>query len=264
MFSEGIADLYRFIRKQRKYKSIFTGSYSNWNDVKDENPWEGDGWFNKSKLKLEQSEIYNNSDLSIPPNPTYNSCYAIPPLLVNLICERRVCNVLDFAGGTGDVYYKIKRSLNDLSKLNWFVTDNSKLMELGKSFAKEDDPIHYSSSIPDEKYDLILTSTCLQYMENYKELVGKLISFKPKYILFMRLWSGDYSKDLITTENVFGKKTPSVIINFDDLNNFLQAHNYKILFKGPCTLPLHEGQFTDIPSDFRPLYDVNVVFSKCM
>jgi putative methyltransferase (TIGR04325 family) len=260
-FIDGVQKKVRGIRTTTKKQ--FTGFYDDWNAVIDENPWIGEGWIEKSKQKLENSKNVNSSLLTVPPNATRATCYSIPALIINQISSQGSCNVLDFGGGTGDVYYQIKRSLLHSENLNYYVMDNQVLMEVGEEYKEENDRIVYCKNIPDKvDFDIVLISTTLQYIDKYKEWLEPVINLRPKYLLFMRLWAGDFPSDFITSEVVHGKKTPARIINYTFFIDHMRSLNYSVLFQGPCTMAKDKERFEGIPEKFLPLFDLNVVLQK--
>ena len=261
-FSEAVADSYKILRNI-KGKKIFTGVYDNWKDVVDEDPWNNEGWIEKSKQKLEQNKDINSSSLTVPPNATEIACYAIPALVLNQMSSKKKCNILDYGGGTGDVYYKIVRSLIQPENINYYVLDNPTLMELGEKYKEAYEQIFFCHNIPKKiDFDIVLISTTLQYIEDYKKWLEPVIDLNPKYFLFMRLWAGDFSNDFITSQNVHGKITPLKIINHETFINHMASANYSVIFQGPCSTPIKKEYLEGIPEEFMPLFDINVVMQR--
>jgi len=87
-----VVEIYR--NKIRKKVTTFKGIFNSFDDVKDEDPWDGDNWKSIERYKLEQKRIDNlrNELVSFD-----YSCLCL--LLVNQISLHKTCCVLDYAGG---------------------------------------------------------------------------------------------------------------------------------------------------------------------
>jgi hypothetical protein len=57
--------------------------------------------------------------------PVLQGYASLPCLVVNMLSARGECRVLDFAGGTGYIYYKMKSYLTTLPHVAWHVVDSN-------------------------------------------------------------------------------------------------------------------------------------------
>lgn len=84
---------------------------------------------------------------------------------MNQISRERDCSVLDFAGGTGFVYFRIRSTLLDRARVSWHVVDQEPLLELGKQAADAADRITFRPDLPaagSRRFDVVYVNTALQ------------------------------------------------------------------------------------------------------
>jgi putative methyltransferase (TIGR04325 family) len=102
--------------------------------------------------------------------------------------KKKNYKVLDVGGSLGSTFYQNKKFLFLLKKLSWSVLEQKNFAEYGNLNLNEP-KLNFFSNIDKallKKYDLIIMSGSLQYLENYKEIFEKLIKSKPKYIILDR------------------------------------------------------------------------------
>ena len=100
-------------RRTKKSVECFSGVYSSFDEVPDDKPWDSGCWIDISRDKLNKFNKVGNSNEFIP-----TDCFLGYPVklcqIVNMISQNEVCKVLDFAGGTGFVYFRIKPYLTNI------------------------------------------------------------------------------------------------------------------------------------------------------
>jgi putative methyltransferase (TIGR04325 family) len=77
-------------------------------------------------------------------------------------------SVLDIGGGFGDNFLPIAKSL---PHLDWCVVDNERSAELGRSVAPD---ARFADTIPDQRFDLALLIGSLQYVQDWRDLLGAI------------------------------------------------------------------------------------------
>ena len=136
-------------------------------------------------------------------------------------------------------------------------------MNIGKQYKGNDDPLIFCEVEDLENkaifFDILHVNTAIQYVEKWKDLFGKLLSFAPQYIVLTRLLSGN-SSTLITEEMVIGKKTPCIIINLEEFLAFFKHLGYAMIFISEC-----EGKLSfdkKIPRKYQIPCALNLILEK--
>ena len=136
-------------------------------------------------------------------------------------------------------------------------------MKLGESYREGDDNLFFHRTIPCEhKFDIVLITTVIQYVPDYREFLSPVLSLKPKFLLFMRLWAGDFPTDFITSQNIFGAVAPVKLIVFSDFKSYIEGAGYTVRFLGPCSYFEGDRKTEGIPLEYQPTCDVNVIFER--
>jgi len=186
----------------------FTGNYPSWDAaLQDCTGYETDSILNKVKeslLKIKDGRAIYERDSIL-----FNKIQFSFPLLCGLL---RVAvenngnlNVLDFGGSLGSSYYQNKEFLSGVKNLRWSIVEQEKFVKVGKEFF-EDDILHFYFTIEEclanEKTDVIILSSVIQYIERPHELLSEIVSKKVKYIIIDRTPFFENHPDQLTVQKV--------------------------------------------------------------
>ncbi len=98
-------------------------------------------------------------------------------------------NVLDFGGALGSCYYQNIKYLKSIKKLNWSIVEQKKFVDAGNELISEG-PLKFYSEIEDclleQKPNVILCSSVLQYLRNPFETLEKLSNINAEVMLINR------------------------------------------------------------------------------
>jgi len=103
--------------------------------------------------------------------------------------NKGVLNVLGFGGALGSTYFQNKKFIQNLISVKWCIVEQPNFVKTGKQCFEDDNLKFYYSideCLNDEKVDVILLSSVLQYIEKPYELLDKIKSTHMNYILFDR------------------------------------------------------------------------------
>lgn len=246
--------------RKLRYGKTFFGVYKKFEEVCDENPWGDKSWLGLSRKKL--SDLESNE---LFPKPLLDLSVALPCLMVNVLSWQGKCRVLDFAGGTGLIFYSIRAYLANPANVFWDVVDEGELGEIGKNSELSDDSIKFFDQLPssyENHYDIVYINTSLQYIADYKGLLDSLISYNPSCLILTRLLSGDI-ETFVTSQKILGKRSPCQIINYDDLICAVSAHGYDLIFRSPEVQENLEGRYDkSVPKSLQIPYPLNLIFMK--
>lgn len=205
-------------------KNGIYGPYALSSDIECDDIWTSDYWIKLSKSKLNNSvkegiNKRNNSQLLIP--------------FINEISNNKVCEVLDWGGGTGDAYFNIKNFLTNKQNVKWNVVDNVLLSKLGLEYANKINlKIFYSEKISNvKKIDIFYCNTSFQYIDDYKILFDQLAN-KPEFIVLTRLLVAKEEK-VVMKQKVDDLNTICIFHDCSRLRNFFKAQGYQIIYDVP-------------------------------
>jgi putative methyltransferase (TIGR04325 family) len=256
--------LYRRVREYRRQPG-FSGVYHSINEISDENPWIQEEWIKLSQNKVDNivSAPLNN----FMPSSDFGGYFVLPCLIINLMSQSKSCNVLDFGGGTGLIFFKIFPYLIHPENVMYHIVDNNaELYNIGEKHAKSigvENRITFHPEIPKIgiQFDILYINTSLQYIYDYLSLLTTLLQSEPKYVILTRLVAGDM-KTYITKQNIYGYTTPYIFINFQEIVDIFSNNGYRLIFKSPCVEDVLEGEYDDIPENLRIHNTANLIFRQ--
>jgi len=159
--------------------------------------------------------------------------YAIIANIMKIAQEKSgKISVLDFGGSTGGTYFFCREFLPDV-KMDWTVIEQESIVRVIKE-KKISQEIKFSSEIPkNKKYDVIIISSVLQYLENYTDILRQLLDLDADCIIFDRTLvfaSSKSKKDILTIQ-----QNPT-------------AHQKKITY--PCWILNKNNLYLQIPKKY--------------
>jgi putative methyltransferase (TIGR04325 family) len=192
-------------------------------EAKLDNVFENDKWIEKQKQKLE-------SFLRQPLESFKNdySEYCLPVVVAGL--DKKSVSILDFGGGVGEEYFRIKNSIQN-KKIKYYLLENKEIIQIlrEKGFHKKFNLL--TNLKKNKKKDIIHFGSSLHYIESWKSTLKNCISYKPKYIIFADLLCGDIAHTFSTNQIYYNKKIPIWIFKENDIINFLKKYDYVVSFK---------------------------------
>ena len=123
-------------------------------------------------------------------------------LLHEILNENSV--IIDFGGGLGGNYLA-NRSELDKKNITYIIIEQSSFVNQGKLLANEFNlPIQFIEGIwesPVKNIKMLVLSSVLQYVEEWKNVVSDLLACKPQYILIDRMPLTDGPTSIFVQEN---------------------------------------------------------------
>lgn len=219
--------------KPHKKKYGFSGNYSSWQEAKKHTiGYDSDLIVEKVKdslLKVKSGEALYERDSVLFDKIEYSW-----PLLTGLLYiaskKEGKLKVLDFGGSLGSSYFQNRNFLDGLNYISWNIVEQKKFVEYGKKYFQDEILKFYydlDECIKNEKPDIILLSSVIQYIEKPYELLDKILSFNIEYIIFDRTTFIKEGNDIITIQKVspdiYNASYPAWFFNFDKFIHFLST-----------------------------------------
>lgn len=161
------------------------------------------------------------------------------PLLAGLMYATAISGgglkVLDFGGSLGTTYFQNKKFLDEFDNLSWSVVEQKHFVDVGRSeFQDERLKFFYDvkSCIEQEKPNVLLLSSVLQYIEEPYELLDDILQYEFKYLIVDRTPFNIHLFDIIKLQKVptsiYNASYPCWIFFKRKFISFIQSKKYSI------------------------------------
>lgn len=224
------------------HKHGWFGNYSNWKDAQNKcTGYDDTNILEKvrtSLLKVKNGEaVYERDSVLFDEIP-----YSEPLISAfkNAAGENNgELHVVDFGGSLGSSYFQNRTFLKDIKSLQWSVVEQKHFVDCGKDlFEDEHLKFYYTidEALKNNKPTVLLLSSVIQYFEDPKVLIKKILAHNFEYIIIDRTAFIENRKDRITVqivpESIYKASYPAwffneknLLYNFKDkyevINSFL-------------------------------------------
>ena len=223
----------RWLRQKRKVGIFFEGDYATW----DEAASHCTGYDAKSILakvleatiKVKRGEVAFERDSVLFKEIEYSW-----PVLAGLMWAAArnggQLNVLDFGGALGSSYFQNRKFLQTLPEVRWNVVEQAHYVEAGQ-INIQDEQLKFYETIEDclieNKPNVILLSSVLQYLESPTEIVKKLSTAGAVCLIVDRTPFSAHHKNKILVQRVpssiYAASYPMWIFSHQKFKNMLEA-----------------------------------------
>jgi putative methyltransferase (TIGR04325 family) len=151
--------------------------------------------------------------------------------------QKQRVRILDFGGGMGNTCVPVIASLREKVDFEYHIVDTRNNCALGKKIFTNQEGVLFHDTIPEIGVDLLLTSSTIQYIEEWREVVEKLCSLGAQYVVFTRLPTTEGST-FLTKQNIVVSYGPHKgtfagtayhrFFNRAELKSFLETLGYSV------------------------------------
>ena len=254
-----------------QHKPEFSGFYSSFEECTSKgNVWESDEWVNNQLKKIQgiNSVINQKKSKSFVNYTTHGTSLGSVITFINLLSQsQEKVRVVDFGGGTGITYHSCVLNLIEPNKVYWKIIDNEILANLSNRILISDNSqIEYTSSINNEKYDILIIGSTLHYIEDYKKTMKELLRGNPNIIHLERLHAGEISNNFVCLQKYNNSYTPIMNLNIHEFNMFMNDNGYTLVYKAnQDNENYNDKSFSnDIPKDYRIRYSLSLTYKKSL
>ncbi len=245
----------------QKEIKIWEGVYKNFketgvkNDVFNEEAWVSNSLKKLEKIVRDRSGNYSEN---------LNQDALLPLLTASILSTNKKPTVLDFGGGLGISYAQILKSVGKAENVKFFIVEKEAVCKAGSKFFKNNKQVIFLNSLPKiKKIDLIHLRSSLQYMEDWKNVLAKLVEYKPSFFLFIDLFAGNVPT-YVTLQNYYGKKIPCQFLNINDVIKEMKKNGFEVLYKAPFPstffCKLSDFPQSNLPTKYRVKNSYNILF----
>jgi putative methyltransferase (TIGR04325 family) len=217
----------------------WSGNYSTWEEASKKcSGYDSDIIINKVKeslLKVKSGEAVYERD-SVIFDKVHYSFPLLSALSYVALRNGNKLNVLDFGGSLGSSYYQNRTFFNGAQEFNWSIVEQKHFVTEGQKYFS-DNHLHFyydiDSCLNEQRVNVLLLSSVLQYIEKPYELIAFLNSKKFQYVIIDRAPLLLEGKDRITIQKVhksiYEAKYPCWLLNQENVKKaFLEE--YELVF----------------------------------
>jgi putative methyltransferase (TIGR04325 family) len=142
-------------------------------------------------------------------------------------------DVMDFGGALGSIYFQNRAFLAGLPQVRWSVVEQAHYVEAGRQYVQDDNLRFYSSidnCLAENKPNIILISSVLQYIEMPKKLLEHLLDLKVSYLIINRTPFIREKKSILSIQriprSIFPATLPAWLLSEDTISDILRISNY--------------------------------------
>ena len=167
-----------------------------------------------------------NSNIPIPFFHKQRSVM-LPPIVSMMLNQKFKIDILDFGGGLGIGYMTLKESiLNSNEKINYTILELPQICKEGNALHNEE--INFVDTFSNLKtFDLVHSSSAIQYIEDWKNLVNQFCSFNAEHILMSDVFAGNF-KTFVTLQNYYSNKIPHWFFNYEEFVESFNKNGYSL------------------------------------
>ena len=153
------------------------------------------------------------------------------PLLAAGSAEGRPVRILDFGGGMGEGYLRLKAAM--AGPVEYHIVELERNCAEGRRLFEGAGDIFFHNALPPglEKVDIVHINSALQYIEDYAGLLGRLADYRPLYILLVRLSAVEVPTFAAMQKNLEGTRLPYWFFELGEIIRFLGGKGYRLVYK---------------------------------
>ncbi|MBQ15000.1 MAG: methyltransferase, TIGR04325 family [Gammaproteobacteria bacterium] len=248
-------------------KPIWEGVYQDIGEIKAVGAgFSSNTWVDQSKLKVEQYLAdLNDSDL-IPPVPIRPTSLPLIAAMAKASQKDRK-DIIDFGGGLGFSYLSFVQSCSRARNYDYHIIESSGICDLGRESLADHDSLFFHESIADlriERAEILYINSVLQYIADWKSLLGHLLDLKPEYVLLDDLPAGEIPT-FATAQNYYESKIPRWFFNVREIVSYFESRDYCLEYKSTFVAPvlgkIQEKPMSHFPARYRLAYPCTLLFS---
>lgn len=160
----------------------------------------------------------------------------LPVVTAMLLTRRNRVRILDFGGGPGYGLTMLIAALgNARPRIDYHVVDVENICEAGRELFADGEGPCFRFDLPPSmtSFDLVHTSSAMQYVEDWRAMVGLLASYRAPFLAFEDVFAGTFP-NYVTIQNYYGSRIPHWFFNFGDFVSEVQRRGYELLLRTPC------------------------------
>lgn len=175
--------------------------------------------------------------------------------------ERGAVHILDFGGGMGISYVDVRSTVEREIDIHYTIVETERVCVVGRELHSANDRVAFHPRLPSslEAVDILYTSSALQYVENYAEVLRALLAFRPKYALLVDLSAGEIPTFATAQRNVPGSVIAYWFVDVREIVRIMAASGYALRLRLPTE---HRLEGLDVPRPYRLDRPCHLLFTR--
>jgi putative methyltransferase (TIGR04325 family) len=208
--------------KRNKVHLSYSGPYSSWKIAEEKSVGIGSKYI-LQKVEKATKNVLNGKYLYERDGTNFNNFpkkYTLRTKLIEIGIKDKV--IVDFGGGLASSFIS-NRDILDGKVKKYVVVEQQNFCKVGNKISQIHNlPVDFLDTLDKIYYaDIIIFSSVLQYIENWKEIIHKTISLKPKFIIVDRQpFTFNKSEIFIQENDGYYKRKVSHPIYFINIDEF--------------------------------------------
>jgi len=226
--------LTEFYRRARgDFDSPWEGVYKNYRDV----PVSGGGYESAAVVAAmaeHTRKLKETLAAGLEPCEEFDGDNSLLPLLAAGSAEGRPVRILDFGGGMGEGYLRLKAVM--AGPVEYHIVELESNCAEGRKLFEGAGDIFFHEALPPglEKVDIVHINSALQYIEDYAGLLGRLADYRPLHILLVRLSAVEVPTFAAMQKNLEGTRLPYWFFELGEISRLLEKKGYRLVYKKPA------------------------------
>lgn len=157
----------------------------------------------------------------------------ILPLVASLSMQKgRVLRILDFGGGMASSYSLVMGTVPGSRAIEFHVVESRSICECGRAKLGSRTNLFFHTEMPSQglDFDIVHAGRSMQYVDDWRGLLGSFAESNPKHILLAGLLAGDITP-FVTVQNYYGCKIPVRFLNRDEVVSAMSALGYRLVYQ---------------------------------
>jgi len=174
-------------------RPVWEGVYADFHEARSKGPgFDGSGWVSNTLARLKDLKTKTQSEYGPADEPAFGEGL-LPVVAATLLAERGRLRIIDFGGGLGFGYLKLKACLPPEMTLEYHIWEVESVCEAGREHFRNNVEITFHSQRPDLEgpVDLANFGSSLPYIGNWGDILDELAAMKSEYLLFRDLPAGN-------------------------------------------------------------------------
>lgn len=211
--------------------SVWQGVYSGFAEAAgDRGVFDGSVWLGKVIDRLER-ELKGLGGGGIPPLAECRD-HPISIVLAMLARPGQALRILDFGGGLGTGYLAAKAMLPPDTTLDYRIVETKALCAEGCRRLSDQPGVSFHDDLPEgfADVDLVFVGSALQYIEDWRGMLGRLVALRPRALLLADVLAGDIPT-FVTTQSFHGARIPVWFWNLDAFVGVVESLGFQLAWR---------------------------------
>lgn len=225
-----VVNSYRLWRNGRR--PVWRGVYARFADVPSAGPGHEGDWVRQ----LRQAAELSVRALRANERPPGDGERALLPLLCAVCAaDGHGVKVLDFGGGMGTSFVDVRLALPPDVPLGYTIVEIDAVCQAARGLYTPTDGVAFITTVPDQLADLdvVHIRTALQYVDDYRGLLVRLLRLRPRYVLLAKLAAGEIPTFATAQLNLPGSVVPCWFHDVREVVAIAHSEGYSLRMRTP-------------------------------